>query len=179
MRWLIAAAAVLLVPATISRTLKPAAFCRLCGAEQIETSWAVRGTGVSLLATDKVSATPISELLTSKHLVNSHEHQWLAPQSVPDPLDEFGPPVVESLEFINAPRVVGFLRNLADFGDAESTRHWRGILLQPQYSYVIDSALRFLQMPADGFPNREEFMPWWNNNGYALYNRLREQTEAD
>ena len=87
--------------------------------------------------------------------------------------------MIEPRGFINAPRVVSFRRDLAQYGDATSIVQWRGILMQPQYSYVIDGALRFLLMPPGGFVNRNEFLSWWSNNAFALQNRLREQTEPD
>ena len=167
------------VAASITRRSESAAFCRFCGAEQSQISWAVRGTHLTLLRSHPVAATPISELLTRKNLVAAHKHEWQAPQLAPDPLDEFGPPVTRSLGFINAPRVVGFMRDLAEYGDANSVAQWRDLLLRPEYSYVIDSALRFLRAPATGFGQRDDFLAWWSSNGFSLYNRLREQTEAD
>lgn len=154
-------------------------YCQVCGAEAIETTWILPGTGVRLFAHHETVATPMSELLTKAHLVSGHEHVWLAPTSVPDPLDPWGPPVVQSLGFVSAPRVVNFMRNLIDAGDSNTVTQWRDLLLRPEYSYVIDGALRFLQAPPDGFPRQQEFDAWWGRNGYALYNRLREETEAD
>jgi hypothetical protein len=163
----------------ISPRAEPASFCDLCGARQEETSWMVRGTSASLIKTRVIAPTPMSELLARKNLVAAHVHRWRQPQAVPNPLDEFGSPVIESLEFISAPRVVGFMRDLADHGDSESITKWRDVLLQPQYSYVIDDALRFLLVPPDGFTNRTAFMAWWSGNAFALQNRLRELTEPD
>jgi len=171
--------AVITLPALITRRSAPASFCRICGAQKTQTSLAVRGTSVALFQMYRPSPTPISELLTSRNLVAPHLHQWLAPKSIPDPLDEFGPPVIESLNFISAPRVVSFMRDIAQYGDATSIAQWRGILMQAQYSYVIDGALRFLLMPPTGFASRDEFQSWWSSNGFALQNRLREQTEPD
>jgi hypothetical protein len=169
----------ILCTALISPRAEPASFCELCDARQEETSWMVRGTGASLIKTHAIEPTPMSELLVKKNLVTAHIHRWRQPQAVRNPLDEFGPPVIESLEFINAPRVVGFMRDLADYGDSDSITKWRDVLLRPQYSYVIDDALRFLLVPPDGFTNRTAFMAWWSSNGFALYNRLRELTEPD
>jgi hypothetical protein len=169
----------ILCAALITPRAEPTSFCDLCGAGQEETSWTVRGTGASLIRTRAIAPTPMSELLAKKNLVAAHVHRWRQPQAVPNPLDEFGPPVIESLEFINAPRVVGFMRDLADYGDSESVTKWRDVLLRPQYSYVIDDALRFLLVPPDGFTNRATFMAWWSGNAFALHNRLRELTEPD
>jgi hypothetical protein len=169
----------ILCTALISPRTESASFCELCSARQEETSWMVRGTGTSLIRTHAIEPTPMSELLVKKHLVTAHVHRWRQPEAVPNPLDEFGPPVIESLEFINAPRVVGFMRDLAEYGDSESITKWRDVLLRPQYSYVIDDALRFLLVPPDGFMNRTAFMDWWSGNGFALHNRLRELTEPD
>ena len=121
----------------------------------------------------------MSELLAKKNLIDAHVHRWHEPQAVPNPMDEFGPPVIESLEFINAPRVVSFMRDLAEYGDSESVAKWRDLLLRPQYSYVIDDALRFLLVPPDGFANRKTFIAWLGGNSFALQNRIRELTEPD
>lgn len=169
----------ILCAALISPRTEPASFCDLCSARQEETAWMVRGTGTSLIRTHTIAPTPMSELLAKKDLVTTHVHRWRQPQAVPNPLDEFGPPVIESIEFISAPRVVSFMRDLAEYGDAESVTQWRDVLLRPQYSYVIDDALRFLLVPPSGFSDRTAFLAWWGQNGFALHNRLRELTEPD
>jgi hypothetical protein len=171
--------AAILCAALISPHSEPASFCDLCGARQEATLWMVRGTDASVARTHSTAPTPMSELLVKKNLVASHVHRWHQPQAVPNPLDEFGPPVIESLEFINAPRVVNFMRDLAEYGDAESVAQWRDVLLQLHYSYVIDDALRFLLVPPSGFSDRTTFLAWWSGNGFALHNRLRELTEPD
>lgn len=165
--------------ALISPDSEPASFCDLCGARQETTSWMVRGTDTNLLRTHSVTPTPMSELLVTKKLISAHIHHWRASETVPNPLDQFGPPVTESLGLINAPRVVNFMRNLAEYGDAESVTQWRDLLLQPHYSYVIDDALRFLLVPPSGFSDRAAFLAWWGGNAFALHNRLRELTEPD
>lgn len=165
--------------AVIARRAEPPSFCRICGARETQISWAVRGTNVRLCQTRRVRGTPISELLTSKHLIGDHTHLWLAPRRVPNPLDEAGAPVLASLEFASAPRVVHFIRDLAQYGDARSIAQWQATVLQPQYSYVIDGALRFLLVPADGFSHRDDFLRWWSTNAFALQNRVRELTEPD
>lgn len=169
----------LLALALVQRAPDSLAFCELCGAEEVHGSWVVRGTAIPAWHRTRIAATPMNELLTSKGLVGAHQHCWLAPREVPDPLDEFGPPVVESLGFVNAPRVVNFMRNLSEWGDNASITQWRALLLRPEYSYCIDGALRFLQAPVDGFAAQPDFNAWWGRNGYALYNRLREVTEPD
>ncbi len=157
----------------------PASFCEICGARENQTSWAIRGTNVTLFQNHEVAQTPISELLTSKRLVAAHGHRWRVPRLVPNPLDEFVPSVVESLEFINAPRVVNFTQNVAAYADPASVARWKDLVLQPQYTHVIDGALRFLRVPIEGFADRTAFLAWWGQNSFAVYNRLREQTETD
>lgn len=163
----------------VAREPQPPRFCHVCGAQQIQTSWAVRGTSVRLGTRQYVTATPISELLTTTHLISPHDHRWVAAAFVPDPLDQFGPPVIQSLGFINAPRVVSFMRDLARYGDRTSVATWQAQVLDPRYSYVIDGALRFLLAPEAGFESRDEFLRWWNTNAFALQTRLRELTEPD
>jgi hypothetical protein len=169
----------LLFAALLSSHSEPGRFCDLCGARQEETAWVIKGIGLNLLRTHSVAPTPMSELLAKKNLVAAHLHHWRAAEAVPNPLDQSGPPVIESLEFISAPRVVNFLRDLAEYGDAASVIHWRDVLLQPRYSYVIDDALRFLLVPPGGFSDRTTFLAWWGQNAFALQNRLRELTEPD
>ena len=99
----------LICVALISPRTEPASYCDLCGARQEETLWLVRGTDATLIRTHAITPTPMSELLVTRKLVAPHLHHWRTPEAVPNPLDQFGPPVVESLEFINAPRVVSFM----------------------------------------------------------------------
>jgi hypothetical protein len=169
----------LLCAALISVRPDSASFCEICGARDAQTSWAVRGTNVSLFKTHTIAPTPMSELLTKKNLVALHVHRWRAPQAVPDPRDEFGPPVIESLEYINAPRVVNFMRDVADYADPVTAGNWRETVMQPHYTPVIDDALRFSRVPAAGFADRTEFLIWWGQNAYALSHRLRQLTESD
>ncbi|PYJ08122.1 MAG: hypothetical protein DMF06_13720 [Verrucomicrobia bacterium] len=179
MRWLRPArflVPTLLALALISARPEPAAFCGICCVRDARTSWVIRGTSVVLWKTHEIAPTPMNEVLAKKSLVPGHAHRWCEAQAVPNPLDESGPPVVESLEFVNAPRVVSFMRDLAEYGDSDSVLKWRDVLLRPQYSYVIDDALRFLLV---GFGDRTRFLAWWSTNGFALHNRLRELTEPD
>lgn len=163
----------------ITREPQPAAFCAICDAQENHTAWQLRGTHWTFWQTHGVQATPMSRMLTNKKLVAAHTHAWLAPRFAPDPLNEFGPPVLESLEFIGAPRVVNFMGNVADYADPVTLHHWQEMILQPGYSYVIDGALRYFRVPENGFADRTAFLSWWGGNGYALYNRLREETEPD
>lgn len=183
MKKLFAGGAVILGAAAVASlvTALPAldSYCTLCGARQETKVYAVRFTGSALFTARDVRATKFSALLEEKHLAGAHQHRWEAPHFVPNPLDEFGPPVFESLEFINAPRVVNFMRNVADYADPMSAVQWRETVLQPHLSYVIDDALRYLLVPANGFAEREQFLTWWGGNSYALSNRLREVTQPD
>lgn len=175
--------AVILVAAAVASLVAalPAqeAFCSVCGAREETRAWELRIARVTLREERRVNATPISTILTAKRLVGGHQHRWQPPQTVPDPMDEFGPPVVESLGFLNTPRIVNLTRDIADYADPRSARQWRELLLEPRYSYVLDGALRFLKVPPAGFADRTEFLTWWGEHSFAVYNRLREVTEPD
>jgi hypothetical protein len=156
------------------------AYCTICGAQQETRPYGLRFTSSHTLFTQRaVSATPFSALLEEKHLVSAHQHRWLAPRVVPDPRDEFGPPVLESLGFLNAPRVVNFMRNVADYADPVTVANWRDTIMRPSYTRVTDDALRFSRVPKTGFPDRTEFLNWWGQNAYALSHRVRQLTEPD
>ncbi len=166
------AALVVALPAQVS-------YCRLCGAQAQTRDLGLRFTALTFQRPRKTVATDFSRLLHEKQLITGHAHEWQSPRLVPDPLNEYGPPVLESLEFLNAPRVVNFMRNVADYADPESSAKWKDLVLQPEYARVLDSSLRFLHVPAAGFPDRTEFLIWWGRNSFAVYNRLREVTETD
>lgn len=155
------------------------AYCTICGAHHETRAVGVRFTAFTFFRLDRVQPTPFSKLLEEKHLVAAHQHRWQQPQLVPDPMDEFGTPVLESLAFISAPRVVNFMRNVADYADPVSVAQWKMLVMQPVYTRVIDGSLRFMQVPAEGFADRTAFLNWWGQNSFAVYNRLREVTEAD
>lgn len=154
-------------------------YCTICGAQERTQPFGLRFTALTVFRSHQIRATPFSVVLTEKHLVSAHPHQWHDPRLVPDPMDEIGPPVLESLEFINAPRVVHFMRNVADYADPVSVAQWQERMLQPQTARMLDAALRFMQVPAEGFPDRTTFLTWWGQNAYAVSNRLREVTEPD
>lgn len=155
------------------------AYCTLCGKQQHTHALGLRFTSVTLFRSEQISSTPFSQVLVEKHLVPEHRHQWQTPQLVPNPLNEFGPPVIESVGYLNAPRVVNFTRNVADYADPASLARWQELIIRPNYPREIDAALRYLRVPEEGFSDRTAFLNWWGNNYYSVYNRLREMTEPD
>ena len=58
-------------------------------------------------------------------------------------------------------------------------RNWREHVLRPETSYVLDGALRFYRLPPDGFGDRAQFLAWWQENAFPLYQHLREEIEPD
>ena len=118
-------------------------------------------------------------MLEEKQMVSAHPHQWQEPHLVPNPINEFGPQVIESVGYLNAPRVVNFTRNVADYADPASVARWQELIGRPNYSREIDGALRYLRVPEEGFSDRTTFLTWWGNSYYSVYNRLREITEPD
>jgi len=153
--------------------------CTVCAAREEATPYALRFTSHPLFTRRDVKATPFSTVLEEKQLVQAHEHQWLAPQLADDPRDEHGPLVPESLEFINAPRVVNFTRNIADYADPVTIATWQETVMQPHYTRIIDDALRFARVPETGFADRTEFLTWWGRYAYTLSHRVRQLTEHD
>ncbi|MGI9087063.1 MAG: hypothetical protein ACR2HH_04860 [Chthoniobacterales bacterium] len=172
---LVATAGASLVAALPARV----SYCGICGARHELRGYGVRFTHLALFQYGEMRATPFSHLLEAKHLVMPHPHQWQEPRLVPDPLNEFGPPVVESIAFLNTPRVLNFTRNVADYADPSSAARWAELVRRPEYPRVLDASLRFLRVPEDGFADRTAFLTWWGNNSFAIYNRLREVTESD
>lgn len=164
---------------TIERVPDKCAFCTRCGALEITSGWTFAGFSKPLFETHRVVDTSYSSLVVAKKLVPSHEHHWLAPEQVPDPVNEFGPKVTESLEFINTPRVVSFMRNLADYGNPEMIEHWNHTILDPKYSHVLDTSLVYVSAPAAGFHNGDQFRDWFQKNSAAFQARLSWLTTAD
>lgn len=154
-------------------------YCTVCGTQQEMRSYGLRFTSQTLFNRRDVKATPFSALLEEKRLVAPHPHEWLAPEMAPDPRNEFGPPVLESLAFLSAPRVVNFTRDVADYADPVTIENWKETIMQPHYTRVIDEALRFSRVPAEGFADRTEFLTWWGEHAYALSHRIRQLTEHD
>lgn len=94
-------------------------YCTVCGTREETKAYTLRFTALTLFQAPRLRPTTFSALLLEKRLVGAHQHHWEAPHFVPDPLDEFGAPVLQSLEFINAPRVLNFMRNVADYADRD------------------------------------------------------------
>ncbi|MDQ6861067.1 MAG: hypothetical protein M3032_07925 [Verrucomicrobiota bacterium] len=154
-------------------------FCSICGAREETRAYAIRFTAREIFRRNEIAATDFSALLREKNLVLPHAHDWRAPRYVADPMDQFSAPVLESLDYLNAPRVVSFTRNVADYADPLSVARWRELVVRPGYARLLDGTLRFLHVPPEGFAERAEFLAWWGRNSFAVYNRLREQTEPD
>lgn len=146
---------------------------------EVTSQWGFRHSASSLFQSKRVEQTPYSSVLEKRKLVSSHSHEWLSPRQVPDPVNEFGPKVTESLEFINSPRVVAFMDNLANYGDAEMIQHWKQMILDPKYSHVLDESLVYVNAPTNGFNNANAFRHWFQNNSAAFQARLAWLTTAD
>lgn len=155
------------------------AYCEICAARQDTHAYGFRFAKHPVFQQHSLTATPFSALVQEKKLVPPHQHLWQEPYLAPDPLNEFAPPVLESVAYLNAPRVVTFTRNVADYADPASVTRWRELATRPGYARVLDASLRFLRVPEAGFADRASFLAWWGNNSYAVYNRLREVTEPD
>lgn len=164
---------------TIERKPDHLAYCSDCGAMEVMSSWGFRGSEKPLFETTRVEPTPYSKVLESNKLVAAHSHCWLAPHKVPDPVNEFGPEVTESLEYINSPRVVSFMANLAEFGDPDMVSHWKQMTLDPKYSHVLDTSLIYVNAPVAGFDDAASFHRWFQNNSAAFQARLAWLTTAD
>lgn len=172
-------AALLALSSLIASLLAQVSFCSICGAREETHVFGLRFTELRIFRRKQVRATAFSALLEEKKLVSPHSHLWQKPRFVADPMDESGPRIVESFDFLNAERVVNFTRNVADYADPLSAARWRELAMHPRYARLLDGTLRFLQVPTDGFPDRAEFLAWWGRNSFSVYNRLREQTEPD
>lgn len=168
-----------LAAAFIERKPDVRAFCTTCGAMETTSSWGFRSAGSKLYQTKAIAATPFSSLMETRRLVPSHQHHWLAPQDVTDPVNEYGPKVTQSIGLINTPRVIAFMSNLADYGDPDMIRHWQSMTLDPKYSYVLDPSLAYVRAPENGFSNPGDFRNWFQENSAAFQSRLAWLTTAD
>ncbi len=165
--------------ATIERKPDHLAYCSECGAMKVKSGWGIRSSETTLIDTTRVEQTPYSSVLENRKLVSAHSHKWLPPRQVPDPVNEFGPKVTESLEYINSPRVVSFMENLAEYGDLDMVNHWKQMTLDPQYSHVLDASLIYVNAPVTGFGDAATFRRWFQNNSAAFQARLAWLTTAD
>jgi hypothetical protein len=143
------------------------------------TEWRLVGRW-KLFQTATASATPVSELLAEHHACAVHEHNWAAPVHVAEAdLETSEAPRVRSLGFLNAPRTVNFLRAVFDYTDNENITTWRAVAWQPIFASALEPALRFRRFPENGFANRADFLAWWGESAYPLFNKLNEMTVAD
>ncbi len=165
--------------ATCERKPDHCAYCSECGAMEVKSSWGFRGSEKAFFETSRIDPTPFSSMLNSRKLVATHFHQWISPRQVTDPVNEFGPKVTESLEYINTPRVVSFMSNLAEYGDSDMVSHWKQTTLDPKYSYVLDTSLVYVNAPTNGFGDGDSFRHWFQNNAAAFQARLAWLTTAD
>jgi hypothetical protein len=80
---------------------------------------------------------------------------------------------------VEARRVASFLRNVSTYATHAALEKWKQIVLDPHFSIELDSSLRFLRFPENGFDDRVAFQQWWQRSEFVLWNRLRERTEPD
>ena len=155
------------------------AYCAECATRRETRSWRLRGTERTLLARHAETPTLVSAALVAKRLVGPHDHRWLAPRVVPNPLSPYAPPVTLSLGFLDTPLVAALLVNLGDWADPANARNTRDLILRPEYSYLVNHSLRFHRFPPRGFGDRARFLSWWTQHGFSFYAHLREETEPD
>lgn len=154
-------------------------YCRTCACEHRMQPWVLRLTGRLLWTRETESPTRISTVLLGKKLVAPHAHQWVAPRVAPNPLSPYLPPVRQSLGFIDTPLVAAMLGNLGDYADPHSVQHVCEVVLQPEYSYLINHDLRFHKFPPRGFHDRRQFLAWWQQNAFSFFDHLRDETVPD
>lgn len=163
----------------VPRVPRPSKFCDECVMREDVTEWRLAGRW-TLFTTENVSATPVSELLAEHHACRAHVHQWSAPVHLAEADLETGEaPRVRSVGFLNEPRTLNFLRELMDYTDPECVTNWQAVALQPTLASALEPALRFRRFPEAGFASRQEFLAWWNESAYPLFNKLNEMTVAD
>jgi len=158
---------------------QPPAFCNECVMERQVTTWKLFGRW-RLFQTTAISSTPVSELLSQHNLCAKHQHLWSAPVYLSEAeLETSDAPRVRSLGMLNAPRSVNFLDELFSYIDSSDVAIWRRVAWQVNYASALEPALRFARFPEQGFSGRDQFLAWWHQSSYALFNRLHEVTEAD
>ena len=162
------------------RQLLPPQFCSVCLLRQDRVEWRLPFEGPVFFERHHEWPTPVNSLLAEKRFFGPHEHCWQGALAMTNPLEPGAPAVVQSLEFVNAPRVVSFLRDLLTYADAESAARWKEITLSLENSTLMDDALRFCRFPVDGFPNQLAFMAWWSRGGArSVAHRLQQQKDPD
>ena len=164
---------------SVKCTTQPPRFCEQCVMRRDVVEWRLAGRW-NLFETSTYHPTPVSELLARHSACPVHQHQWSAPWCVAEAdLETSEAPRVRSVGFLNAPRVVSFLQDLFDYADAESISNWRAVAWKPVFASALESALRFRRFPETGFDRRADFLAWWNESAFPLFNKLNEMTVAD
>lgn len=154
-------------------------YCKACACEHRTQTWNFRPTGGVLWTREADHSTLVSAMLLGRKLVGPHVHQWVTPCVTSNPLSPYLPPVRQSLGFINTSLVAAMLGNLSDYADPPSVRHFCEVMLQPEYSYLINHDLRFHKFPPQGFHNRRQFLAWWQKNAFSFFDHLRDETVPD
>ncbi len=163
----------------VKRVPEPSRFCDQCVMRQDIVEWRLAGRW-TLFTSESVNATPVSELLAERHACPAHQHIWTAPVHVAErDLETSEAPQIRSVGFLNAPRTVNFLRDVLDYTDQECATNWQAVMWQPVFAAALEPALRFRRFPENGFDRREEFLAWWSESAYPLFNKLNEMTVAD
>lgn len=156
-----------------------ATYCSACACERKTQTWVLRPFGRVLWTTETENRTLVSTVLLNKKLVAPHAHQWVNPCVTPNPLSPYLPPVRQSLGFINTSLVATLLGNISDYADPQSAQHVCEVVLQPEYSYLINHDLRFHKFPPHGFHDRSQFLAWWQKNAFSFFDHLRDETVPD
>ena len=175
----LAGLALLTATLAVQRVPQPPMFCDQCVMAHEVTEWRLAGRWTLWIhATD--SATPVSDLLAAHSACPAHPHHWTPTVRVAETdLETTEAPRLRTVGFLNAPRNVAFLRSVFDFADAKDIASWRAVAWQPTLAAAMDDALRFSRFPENGFASRGEFLAWWGQHSYPLFNKLNEMTVAD
>lgn len=179
--WIVAAGAVLTILPwlLIGSGESHSVYCSSCACERKTETWIFRPTSRVLWTRETENSTLISTVLLNKRLIAPHVHQWVTPRVTLNPLSPYLPPVRQSLGFINTSLVATMLGNMSDYADPQSARHVCEVVLQPEYSYLINHDLRFHKFPPRGFHDRLQFLAWWQKNAFSFFDHLRDETVPD
>jgi hypothetical protein len=161
------------------RVPMPPAYCDVCVMERDVCEYRLAGKW-KVFERTTFRPTPVSDLLHAHKACPEHKHQWTVPIQVAEAdLETSDAPRVRSIGFLNAPRSFSFLRSVWDYTTSRDIAAWRDVAWQPAFASALEPALRFNRYPENGFTSREEFLAWWQQNAYPLFNRLNEVTVAD
>lgn len=160
---------------TVLFTFHSRCYCTICGMKRLSVEWQVPFRDVTLLRSDTISSTRLSQVAAELGLTTEHLHSWGGAGGVGNMSRACGGSGMGAFCSTDSDHVIALLCNLAADHGLDESRMWLRIAVGPrQGGCLLSGDLREQGFPETGFADPAEFHRWWAQHRTMLESDLRQ-----